>query len=81
MPERLRELIVKQRNINSPAAHVLRMFTDEMSADRIVAKELPVEESGLVQRTVQQMVEQASKALLAQANQTRESVQALLEVE
>ena len=81
MPERLRDLIVKQRSINSPAADVSRMFTDEMAANRIVAKELPVEETGLVQRTVQQMVEQASKALLAQANQTRDSVQALLEVE
>lgn len=81
MPEKLRDLIVQQRNFNSPSAKVVRLFADEMAADRIVAKELPIEETALVQRTVQQMVEQASKALLAQANQTRESVQALLEVE
>ena len=81
MPEKLRDLIVQQRNFNSPSAKVVRLFADEMAADRIVAKELPIEETALVQRTVEQMVEEASKALLAQTNQTRESVQALLEVE
>lgn len=81
MPERLRELIVQQRINNSPAATVLRMFAGEMAADRIVAKELPVEETALVQRTIQQLIEQPSRALVAQANHTRESVQALLELE
>ncbi len=81
MPDRLRDLIVQQRSISSPAAAVLRMFADDMAADRIVAKDLPIEETALVQRTIQQMIERPSKAMVAQANQTRESVQALLEIE
>ena len=81
MPERLRDLIVQQRGANSPGATVLRMFADELAADRIVAKEVRAEDTVSVQRTRQQIIEQASKALLAQANQTRDSVRALLEVE
>ena len=81
MPDRLRDLIVQQRSMNSPAAAILRLFTDEMAADRIVAKEVRVDETALVQRTTQQMIEQASKALVAQANHTPESVRALLEID
>ena len=80
MPERLRDLIVQQRSINSPGATVLRLFADRMAADRIVAEEVPIDETALVQRTRQQIMEQASQALVAQANQTRDSVRALLEV-
>jgi hypothetical protein len=81
MPERLRDLIVQQRSMNSPSATVLRVFADEMAADRIVANDVRVEETAFVQKTKQQIIEDASKALVAQANQTRDSVRALLEVE
>ena len=80
MPQRLRDLIVQQRTLNSPAATALRTFADQMESDRVAANDLKVEKSDLVQKTKQQIVEQASKALVAQANQTRDSVRALLEV-
>ena len=80
MPQRLRDLIVQQRTMNSPAATALRTFADQMESDRIAANDPKVEKTALVQATKQQIVEQASKALVAQANQTRDSVRALLEV-
>jgi hypothetical protein len=80
MPQRLRDLIVQQRSMTSPAATALRTFADQMASDRIVAEEVRVEEKALVQVTKQQIIEQASKALVAQANQTRDSVRALLEI-
>lgn len=80
MPQRLRDLIVQQRSMNSPAATTLRTFANQMASDRIAAEEVRVEEKALVERTKQQIIEQASIALVAQANQTRDSVRALLEV-
>ncbi len=81
MPERLRDLIVRQRSMNSPAATALQRFADQMASERIMAANVRIEDKALVERTKQQIIEQPSKALVAQANQTRESVLALLEVE
>lgn len=80
MPERLRDLIIQQRKMNSPAATALRNFADQIAFVRVAANDVKVEGTALVERTKQQIVEQASKALVAQANQTRDSVRALLEV-
>lgn len=80
MPQRLRDLIVQQRSMSSPGATALRTFANQMEFDRIAAQAVRVEDKALVQRTKQQIVEEASKALVAQANQTRDSVRALLEV-
>ena len=80
MPERLRDLIIQQRKTNSPAASALRNFADRIASERIAANDLRAETTASVEKTRQQIVEQASKALVAQANQTRDSVRALLEV-
>lgn len=80
MPERLRDLIIQQRKMNSPAATALRNFADQIAFDRVAANDVKVAKTALVEKTKQQIVEQASKALVAQANQTRDSVRALLDV-
>ena len=81
MPERLRELIVQQRNANSPEATSVRLFADEMAAERLKASEIRINDPADPHKTKQDILASASQAMVAQATHTQESVLALLKAE
>ena len=81
MPARLRDLIVEQRRLNSPASTLLGEFAEELAADRLKAAEAPVDDTADLLKTKQDILAEASKALVAQATHTQESVLALLKTD
>lgn len=77
MPERLRDLIVQQRSAGSQRATALGQLAQEMASDRL-RSETRTDFSEALLKTKQDIFAEASKALLAQATHTQDSVLALL---
>ena len=79
MPDRLRDLIVKQRS-STVEKTSLALFAERLSGVQFAATGLASDPEAEVQKTRAQILANASQAMLAQATQTRSSVLALLQV-
>ena len=81
MPQRLRDLIVEQRNALAAPDTALSNFAEQMASDRLAAAEAAAQLVADPERTKQAIIAQASEAMLAQATHTRASAVALLQAD